>query len=51
MKLKNLNCPACKAEQIENVEFCKNCKFPFNGTDKEVAIHIGKFIKKKRNYI
>lgn len=47
MKLKNLNCPACKAEQIENVEFCKNCKFPFNGTDKEVAIHIGKFIKKK----
>ncbi|WP_435261846.1 hypothetical protein [Tenacibaculum sp. nBUS_03] len=45
--MENINCPACKSEQIEKIEFCKNCKFPFKGTEKERAIHIGKFINKK----
>ncbi|PKH51435.1 hypothetical protein CXF68_12410 [Tenacibaculum sp. Bg11-29] len=45
--MEKVNCPACKSEQTENIEFCKNCEFPFKGTEKERAIHIGKFINKK----
>ena len=41
------NCPSCKIAQYEIQEFCKNCNFPFNGTEKEKSIHIGRFINKK----
>jgi len=40
-------CPACKKEHIEQLDICNNCSFPFNGTEKEKAIHIGRFINKK----
>ncbi len=45
--MENNNCPACKTEFSERVEFCSKCEFPFNGTEKEKAIHIGRFIGKK----
>lgn len=45
--MEKIHCPACKSEQIENIDFCTNCEFPFNGTEKERAIHIGKYINKK----
>lgn len=41
------NCPACKKENAEIAIFCERCKFPFEGTEKEKAVHIGKFISKK----
>ena len=41
------NCPACKTETITNEAFCSKCNFPYTGTDKEKAIHIGQFIKQK----
>lgn len=40
-------CPSCKKEFLENVSICTNCNFPFDGTDKEKAIHIGRFISSK----
>nr|WP_299174024.1 hypothetical protein [uncultured Allomuricauda sp.] len=40
-------CPACKNESKSSDGFCKFCTFPFAGTEKEKAIHIGKFIHKK----
>lgn len=43
----NKICPACKNEN-ENIRVeCAFCKFPFEGTEKEKAIHIGQFINKK----
>lgn len=40
-------CPACKNEN-ENIRVeCAFCKYPFEGTEKEKAIHIGQFINKK----
>lgn len=42
-----MTCPACKKEQINEISSCKNCSFPFNGTEKEKAIHIANFISKK----
>lgn len=41
------NCPACKKEIIKEVDTCSFCAFPFNGTEKEKAIHIGRFINEK----
>lgn len=40
-------CPACKHEHIIGEAICRICKFPFNGTEKEKSIHIGRFISKK----
>ncbi len=42
-----ITCPACSKEQIESLDRCNICDFPFNGTEKERSIHIGKFISKK----
>lgn len=42
-----ITCPACSKEQIERLDRCNTCDFPFNGTEKEKSIHIGKFISKK----
>lgn len=41
------DCPACKKENEEISIFCERCDFPFEGTEKEKAVHIGKFISKK----
>lgn len=41
------NCPACKKENSEIAIHCEFCEYPFEGTEKEKAIHIGKFISKK----
>ncbi|MFD1061877.1 hypothetical protein ACFQ1Q_01365 [Winogradskyella litorisediminis] len=40
-------CPACKNEHIIGNANCMICDFPFEGSDKEKSIHIGKFIGKK----
>ncbi len=45
--MEKLKCPSCKKEYLDKIDTCKNCKFPFNGTEKERAIHIGQFINKK----
>ena len=42
-----MRCPACKIENEDLIENCENCEFPFNGTEKEKGIHIGRFINKK----
>lgn len=41
------NCPACKKENAEISIFCERCNYPFEGTEKEKAVHVGKFISKK----
>ncbi|MEZ4808844.1 MAG: hypothetical protein R2819_00675 [Allomuricauda sp.] len=45
--MEKLICPSCKKEYLEKIDTCSNCNFPFNGTEKEKAIHIGQFINKK----
>ncbi len=40
-------CPACKNESSEEQISCMSCDFPFDGTEKEKSIHIGKFISQK----
>ncbi|VXB01899.1 conserved membrane hypothetical protein [Flavobacterium sp. 9AF] len=45
--MNNKICPACKKESPESYDNCSYCKFPFNGTEKEQATHIGKFIADK----
>lgn len=40
-------CPACKNDLNGITDNCKTCNFPFNGTEKEKGIHIGKFINEK----
>jgi len=40
-------CPACKKENPEIAIFCETCNYPFEGTEKEKAIHIGQFVTKK----
>ncbi len=40
-------CPACKTEIEKEIEICTNCEFPFNGTEKQRGIHIGRFINQK----
>lgn len=40
-------CPSCKNQNEANVGFCCKCEFPFNASDKEKSIHIGKFISNK----
>ncbi len=40
-------CPACKNDNDSNINLCVKCEFPFNGTEKEKSIHIGRFIGKK----
>lgn len=45
--MENKVCPACKNENENSNEFCIKCEFPFNATDKEKSIHIGRFIGKK----
>lgn len=40
-------CPACKKENPEIAIFCETCNYPFEGTEKEKAIHIGRFVTKK----
>ena len=41
------NCPACKNVNETDIDSCVRCEFPFNGSDKEKSIHIGKFIGQK----
>lgn len=43
----NITCPSCKNQTPLSYDLCTYCKFPFTGTDKEKAIHIGKFISDK----
>tara|TARA_R110000868_G_scaffold354220_2_gene615533 strand:+ start:68 stop:574 length:507 start_codon:yes stop_codon:yes gene_type:complete len=45
--MENIVCPACKKENKEQLETCNNCNFPFNGTEQEKGVHIGRFINKK----
>ena len=40
-------CPACKNESLPDSSVCEKCEFPFNGTEKEKSIHIGRFIGKR----
>lgn len=40
-------CPACKNEIDTNNQFCDRCEFPFEASEKEKSIHIGKFISNK----
>ena len=40
-------CPACKNEHVIGEANCRICGFPFNGSEKEKSIHIGRFIGKK----
>lgn len=40
-------CPACKNEHVIGEANCRICSFPFNGSEKEKSIHIGRFIGKK----
>ena len=40
-------CPACKNDNEEHNNICIKCEFPFNGSEKEKSIHIGKFIGKR----
>ena len=41
------SCPACKKENPKIAIFCETCNYPFEGTEKEKAIHIGRFVTKK----
>ncbi|NJM79239.1 MAG: hypothetical protein HC854_05715 [Flavobacterium sp.] len=43
----NQTCPSCKNETPLSYEVCTYCKFPFTATDKEKAVHIGRFISAK----
>ncbi|MBL7471732.1 hypothetical protein [Robertkochia sediminum] len=45
--MNTVSCPACKNENASNTLECTICLFPFNGTEKEKSIHIGKFISDK----
>lgn len=40
----NKTCPACSNENEFRAITCSKCKFPFEGSEKEKSIHIGKFI-------
>jgi len=40
-------CPACKNDNLVKADYCQFCRFPFNGSEKEKSIHIGKFISDK----
>ncbi len=40
-------CPACKNENNSSNTLCDKCEFPFEGTEKEKSIHIGRFIGDK----
>jgi len=42
-----MECPACKNSVSTETEKCDYCEFPFNGSEKEKSIHIGKFINKR----
>lgn len=37
-------CKCCKEPYTLGDEFCNNCGFPFNGSEKEQGQHIGKFL-------
>lgn len=39
-------CPACQAHNTTDA-FCLNCKFPFQGTEDQKSMHIGKYISGK----
>lgn len=39
-------CPACEAPSATE-DFCLHCKFPFNGTEDQKSMHIGKYISGK----
>lgn len=39
-------CRCCKEPYKLGDEFCNNCGFPFNGTEKEQGHHIGKYLVK-----
>lgn len=45
--MENPTCPCCKIAILESTLICSNCQFPFNGTEKEKSIHIGRFISSK----
>ncbi|MEC3907913.1 hypothetical protein VOI54_12860 [Tamlana sp. 2201CG12-4] len=40
-------CPACKNESNSITNTCEKCKFPFEGSEKDKSIHIGRFISDK----
>ena len=40
-------CPACKNINNADTLFCDKCEFPFQGSEKEKSIHIGRFINKR----
>ena len=41
------SCPACKNENPRIAIFCETCNYPFEGNEKEKAIHIGRFVTRK----
>ena len=45
--MSSIQCPACKKPQEANLSNCKNCMFPFTGSEQEKSKHIGLFINKK----
>lgn len=45
--MENHHCPSCKNNTPTSYELCSFCKFPFNGTENEKSLHIGKFISAK----
>lgn len=42
-----MECPACKNNVSTESEKCNYCEFPFNGSEKEKSVHIGRFINKR----
>lgn len=45
--MENKTCPACSNKNEFKVSICNTCEFPFEGSQKEKSIHIGKFISDK----
>lgn len=45
--MENKMCPACKNTSDNDHKICIKCQFPFEGTEKEKSIHIGRFIGDK----
>ncbi|PWL38552.1 hypothetical protein DKG77_09830 [Flagellimonas aquimarina] len=45
--MENNLCPECKNDNNEPRDVCMYCQFPFKGSEKEKAVHIGAFISKQ----
>jgi hypothetical protein len=41
-------CPCCKKENEEMIINCGFCRYPFEGSEREKAIHIGQFISTQK---